>query len=192
MTRAWVADAVEALATAAPPEPALDLSTPCVRWPGSIRNNGYGLIALGGRKRNAHRVIYEAAFGVLPDELQVGHVCHDTDPSCSGGPSCQHRACINLLHLQAQTPAANSRATVSARKTECAKGHPFNEANTRIRLARGGHRQCRICDREALRNWRRRLREEAAPPSSEGVAPLLPCQADRPAPSGASRSGGAS
>jgi len=43
----------------------------------------------------------------------------------------------------------------NARKTHCAQGHPYDEANTAML---GGHRRCRQCEREWHRKGVRRRR----------------------------------
>lgn len=58
----------------------------CVEWTGvTIKSNGrddhrYGRFTRDGRKRLAHRVAYERAFGTIPSGLQVLHRCDN--PLC--------------------------------------------------------------------------------------------------------------
>jgi hypothetical protein len=55
---------------------------------------------------------------------------------------------------------------VAQPKTSCPKGHPYDEANTRLRPT--GHRVCRTCHRAAVGRWKTerkaRLRAEAVSP----------------------------
>lgn len=62
---------------------------------------------------------------------------------------------------------ARSRAIFLARSPNCPKGHPFDEANTRI--SSDGARSCRICSREATRRWyhaqkAKKLQQQQEPP----------------------------
>lgn len=128
---------------------ALDLSTPCIPWTGSIQPAGYG--TLSGKL--AHRLVFEAVYGPIADGLQVGHACHDADLTCPGGRGrCPHRACINIFHLIAQTQSENQRSGVRGRRTSCVNGHPYDEANTYFRPT--GQRDCRACFRERSRRYR--------------------------------------
>lgn len=56
----------------------------CIEWTGvTIKSNGrdshrYGRFTSGGKKRLAHRVAYELAFGEIPDGMLVLHRCDNT------------------------------------------------------------------------------------------------------------------
>jgi hypothetical protein len=69
---------------------------PCIDWDGTIDDRGYGR-ATGhdGAWSHAHRVVYEAAFGVLPDEIEVRH-------------RCDRPSCVNLEHLVEGTHEQNA------------------------------------------------------------------------------------
>jgi len=125
------------------PEP----NSGCLLWEGATVAGGYGVFSRAGKLVLAHRVAWEEANGTIPVGL---HVCH----------TCDVPGCCNPAHLFLGTAVDNARDMVakgrargggffSAAKTHCKRGHPFDEANTRIDH---GKRQCRICDR--LR-WRR-------------------------------------
>lgn len=131
----------------------------CILRTAGIDRDGYGLIREGaGKTRRAHRVAYELLVGPIPDGLHLDHLCHTTDTSCAGGPSCLHRRCINPRHLEPVTSAENSLRGVNARKTHCSNGHEFTEANTRIDR---GRRVCRACDRESSRRYQARRKAAA-------------------------------
>lgn len=68
----------------------------CLIWTGSISGNGYGYLAIGGRKTTpAHRYAWERANGPIPEGMYVDHMCHN-------------RACAELSHLRLATPKQNS------------------------------------------------------------------------------------
>lgn len=100
------------------------------------RRKGYGQFLYLGRKRGAHQVSYELAFGQPPKGLDV---CH----------SCDNPPCVNPAHLFLSNNAGNMRdASAKGRlpgqsQTRCIKGHPFTEANTRRHGYNG--RECKTC-----------------------------------------------
>lgn len=113
----------------------------CWEWTGSRTSGGYGLFSLGDVRVYAHRWSYEHHKGPIPDGFEVDHLCRNTP-------------CANPEHLEAVTPRVNnlrseSPAAQQARKTECLRGHPFDEENTAI--LPGGGRRCRRCHRERER-----------------------------------------
>lgn len=126
---------------------------PCWVWDASARDNGYGQFNLYGRMLGAHRVAYLFAKGGVPDDLQLDHLCHTHDPTCLGGNECPHRRCVNPDHLEPVTQRVNllrgqGFVAKNAAKTHCKHGHPFSDANTRIR---NGTRLCVECYRERRR-----------------------------------------
>ena len=120
----------------------------CWLWDGCLNSRGYGCIGINGVSRLAHRVAYEAAKGPIPDGLVIDHLCHNADPSCSGGPTCRHRRCWRPEHLDATTPRLNQSRSHrdGSHRTHCPQGHPYTDANTRLR---DGKRSCRKCGAES-------------------------------------------
>ena len=59
--------------------------TGCLEWTGTRNQNGYGVFAVGGRQRLAHRVAWSMAHGPVPPGICVLHHC-DNPPCVEAGP----------------------------------------------------------------------------------------------------------
>lgn len=121
-----------------------------------IDATGYAKKSHEGRMRLAHRLVYTALAGDIPDGLQLDHLC-------------RVRHCVNPDHLEPVTQSENNRrsgaaisavrrmqanATAAKRtKTHCQRGHPFDLFNTRIEAT--GQRRCRACKNAGQRERRR-------------------------------------
>jgi hypothetical protein len=121
----------------------VDEAGECLVWTGSLRKDGYGRFSMNNTIYRAHRVSFFLTNGFWP--LVCMHLCDN--PSC-----------VNPLHLLDGTQKDNLR-DMSAKgrsnyqqHTHCAKGHIWNEQNTRI--DKYGHRKCRPCNKV----WRREQR----------------------------------
>ena len=112
----------------------IDTSGDCWEWTAYRTPKGYGQVWLGDRMWLAHRIVYEALVGPIPDGLQIDHLCRNP-------------GCVNPMHLEPVTSWENSRRggsfTHNTRKTRCPHGHPYDEANTY--RTPGGARKCRTC-----------------------------------------------
>lgn len=118
----------------------------CWFWTAATNGKpGYGVFAFNRRQQLAHRVAYELFVGPVPDGLTLDHLC-------------RVRNCVNPEHLEPVTLAENidrgkayrlrGADSIQGSKTHCPKGHPYDEANTRIRRGKKGgpERVCRTCE----------------------------------------------
>lgn len=116
----------------------IDSETQCWLWQGVKTTNGYGKWSKGSghRERVIHRITFEHYKDqAIPEGMQGDHLC-------------RVRNCCNPDHIELVTPSENTMRQDHAgrRKTECPKGHVYDEGNTRNTSA--GKRVCRACDRE--------------------------------------------
>lgn len=126
------------------PEP----NSGCWLWDAAYGRDGYGRFWVAGKMECAHRWVYEHYIGLIPDGLQLDHLCRV--PSC-----------VNPYHLEPVTSQENtlrgvSPPAVNLDKTHCIRGHEFTVENTRIHSR--GWRICRSCDRE---RWHDRASSKA-------------------------------
>jgi hypothetical protein len=121
----------------------------CWIWQGTQRG-GYGRAKANGKQTAAHRVVYEALVGPIPDGLVLDHLCLTP-------------LCVNPAHLEPVTRAENVRrawraglnansALVSSSKTHCPQGHPYDEVNTYVNPTTR-KRSCRECLRANRRRY---------------------------------------
>lgn len=136
----------------------------CWGWRGWINKRGY---AYFHRRREdgsfitckAYRWSYEHYVGPIPEGMEIDHLCRNT-------------GCVNPAHLEPVTRRENvlrSPDTISGaaiRKTECKRGHPFDEENTAYN--KHGHRHCKTCQREATRRSVAKKKTESAIPFFAG------------------------
>lgn len=106
----------------------------CWLWVGSDGPKGYGRIMVAQKAYRAHRFVYEAMVGPIPQGLVIDHLC-------------RVRCCVNPAHMRTVSNKANVLAGVgvtalNAQKEVCKRGHPLSGANIKIA---GGYRNCRIC-----------------------------------------------
>jgi hypothetical protein len=113
-------------------------SSGCWEWIGCLTSNGYGLFWDGEGKIRAHRFAYEEVKGIIPDGLEIDHLC-------------RNKICVNPNHLEVVTRTENIKRGIlpgilRTRKLSrdcCLRGHPYNLFNTHIRP--DGSRECRAC-----------------------------------------------
>lgn len=121
----------------------------CWLWTGNTNDQGYGLLLWNERSQRAHRLMYEIMVGPIPEGLVLDHLC-------------RVRNCVRPDHLDPVTQGENTRrgmgfVGVNFRRTVCANGHPFDEANTYI--CPNGWRRCRRCRTLGMRAASRKKAE---------------------------------
>jgi hypothetical protein len=108
----------------------------CWLWTAYKDKNGYGKVTYFQKVTYAHRVAYSLIKGIIPDGLELDHLCRNT-------------SCVNPNHLEPVTTKINchrgiSQAAINSRKTHCINGHELSGKNVYIRRDNGG-RCCREC-----------------------------------------------
>ncbi|NBO56560.1 MAG: HNH endonuclease [Actinobacteria bacterium] len=68
----------------------------CWVWTAHRDSRGYGKFKVNGRKERAHRWIYEALHGELPESVFLDHLCRNT-------------ACVRPSHLEPASPEENTK-----------------------------------------------------------------------------------
>ncbi len=144
----------------------------CILWEGTFDQDGYGLMYLAGGTRRVSRVVYEVFVGVIPDKLQIDHLC-------------RNRACVSPFHLEAVTQKENilrgeGLTAQNARKTHCLNGHEFTPENTYYAPGRPNERGCRTCKKEQADAWYARRTSKGEPALNESDS----LRAGMPLPSG--------
>jgi len=130
----------------------------CWVWHGKTSRWGYGAVRVyyvdgTDGYSGAHRIVYVALAGPIPDGLDLDHLC-------------RNRLCCNPEHLEPVSRRANTLrgegpAAVNAKKTHCPRGHELTEDNLIPANLKQGGRACLACHRDR-RAMPRRLRERAA------------------------------
>ncbi|TXH51084.1 MAG: HNH endonuclease [Desulfurellales bacterium] len=137
---------------------AIDPVSGCWNFTATKSIGGYGLFYYGSRQKYVHRIVYAWLVAPLPpfrSGFELDHLC-------------RNRACCNPCHLELVSRKENILRSnwppaINARKTHCAKGHPYTKEN--IIQHKDGSKRCRTCknayqarpDRQVKRReWRDR------------------------------------
>ncbi len=130
---------------------------PCWIWTLAPDKHGYGQFGTWeqNRKRTyrAHKWSYEDVVGLVPDGLELDHLC-------------KVPMCVRPDHLEPVTHRENllRGRTITARNaavTHCPKGHEYDEENTGRTIR--GSRYCRRCDREGQRRYHAAKKQRNSP-----------------------------
>lgn len=126
----------------------VDASTDCWLWTAAKNSRGYGQFAVDGRSKSAHRLAYEVLVELIPDGLELDHLC-------------RRRHCCNPGHVEPVTTRVNQvRSPLTcAGRMHCKRGHVLAGGNL-YRHPRG-NRVCRTC-RADYQAKRRRDRQAIA------------------------------
>lgn len=109
----------------------------CWEFTGGKDRLGYGRVNNRPNSDLAHRIVYEALVGPIPDGYVLDHLCRN--PSC-----------VNPTHLEPVPFRENiDRGANKRDHAHCARGHEYTPENTR-RVA-GPHPK-RVCA-ECKRGW---------------------------------------
>ena len=71
----------------------------CIEWPWATSGQGYGMMSLNGKSRNAHAAVLMIRSGL--EQHPEGWV------ACHMPVICHNRSCVNPLHLRWDTVAGN-------------------------------------------------------------------------------------
>lgn len=74
-------------------------ATGCLECTCAIHKKGYGWVGVSGKQFTAHRVVWTATVGPVPDDKWLLH-------------SCDNRRCINIDHLHCGSPSQNNQECV--------------------------------------------------------------------------------
>lgn len=118
----------------------------CWIWLGACQPTGYSVVRFNGKAARAHRVIYKIVFGSIPEGFELDHLC-------------RVRCCVNPHHMEPVTHTENLRRgeTIGAKnrmKTHCSNRHELTAEN--IWIDGKGRRRCRQCNRDNVRQWKRK------------------------------------
>jgi hypothetical protein len=114
----------------------------CWLWTGTKYPDGYGMVYVLGSGRDrrlytrAHRVVYEALVGPIPEGLELDYVAER---------GCTSKACVNPAHLEPVTHLENVQRHYATRppRTRCEKDHDLTQPNSTT------DGRCRACRRAA-------------------------------------------
>lgn len=76
----------------------------CWLWTGSKDRKGYGRVQVAGVHTNAHREVFKAHGGVIPDGMQLDHLCRNP-------------GCVNPEHMEPVTILENVRRQHASRNS---------------------------------------------------------------------------
>lgn len=120
----------------------------CWKWTGTVAGvPGYGRIIVGDTRIYAHRWAYEQFIGLIPEELDLDHLC-------------RNRLCVRPDHLEPVTRQVNllrgiTIPAANAAKTHCPQNHEYTPENTRV--SKRNQRSCKTCARIRHQQYRKEI-----------------------------------
>lgn len=124
--------------------PYVEKQDACWLWRGPRMRNGYGAVYIKKHlDMAAHRFAYELLVGVIPEGLDLDHLC-------------RVRSCVNPTHVEPVTHAENVKRGDSGRHRWCCapgdvcpQGHELTGENGYIYIGKAGRRyiKCHQCDK---------------------------------------------
>jgi len=111
----------------------------CWLWTGNTDKDGYGMMHVvastpsGATTKRAHRLVYEAEVGPIPNGMQLDHLC-------------KVRCCVNPAHLEPVTPKENvHRSGTMGNKWNAGKPGLRGESNGHAKLTGDQVDHIRVC-----------------------------------------------
>lgn len=127
----------------------------CWGWNGNTSRDGYpktGYIREGKFRGEqlVHRIMYRLLVDEIPEGLTLDHLCRNV-------------GCVRPSHCEPVTRAENTSRTRGYRPlpSHCQYGHPFDEENTWLRVARN-ERVCKACNRRRTNAHYARRKDDGA------------------------------
>ena len=111
----------------------------CWRYAGARNSDGYARFRLKVDGKWTMRLVHQVAY-----EWHTGNAAPARGAPDQLSITCNTRACTNPAHIK-RVPALMNLSRGNGSRTECKRGHPFDDDNTYITKA--GVRQCRACRR---------------------------------------------
>ena len=68
----------------------------CWTWRACLNSKGYGVVGIDRHRYLAHRVAYTDAYGSIPDDMTIDHLC-------------RNKQCVRVDHMEIVTRAENGR-----------------------------------------------------------------------------------
>ena len=117
----------------------------CWTWQGAKDKNGYGSVWHNSQMWKVHRLMYQLAIGLIPDNLEIDHICFNPP-------------CINPDHMRLVNHRTNCQNKKVGSRPTCKAGHQWTEAN--CYRDQQGHRVCRTCRDNRVRDYYRKFPEK--------------------------------
>lgn len=101
----------------------------------------YARTTIKGKNKYAHRIAYEFAFGKIPDDMTIDHLC-------------RNKSCINVAHMEVVSRGENTKRRFIY-QTHCKNGHLL--AGSNLEYQSSGYRRCRTCSLASKRKYNKKV-----------------------------------